>query len=959
MSRPPFLVICILFCAGWATGQQAEPAASLPAPASHQIDFSKDIKPLFEAACIQCHAKGKTKGGLSLETRDSFLKGGDTGPAAVPGKSAESLIVKLVAGLDPDSKMPKKGKKWTLEQIGLLRAWIDQGALWDPKITFKRPEPANLKVRVVEVRPAENLTPVDDLVSKYFAAHSIEPAAPVEDRVFARRAYLDSIGLVPTSAQLAAFVLDPAPDKRQKLVHKLLANKRGYADNWLTFWNDLLRNDYRGTGFIDGGRRQISGWLYNALIGDEPYDRFVAQLVNPSADCEGFSRGIIWRGTVNASMLPPMQAAQNTAQVFMGINLKCASCHDSFVNDWTLADAYGLAAVFSDGPLELVRCDQPTGQMSVTRALYPELGTIDPKSDRPTRMQRLSEVLTSRQNGRLSRTIVNRLWARLLGHGLVEPLDDMDKPAWNSDLLDWLAEDLVAHQYDLKHTIEVIMSSRAYQLPTTDAPATPENKYFFRGPQLRRLTAEQFCDAFSSLTDEWARFPDTLDIDFSAAGLTTDPISIPNWIWTDETVEAGQARADDQARFKYDEPKKPDAPSANASAPAAAPGRARGKRIDSSTDSKPPADAKSLEAVKPQADAKPQSGAKAQVDTKAQVDAKASAEAKATADAKAKADAAAVDPRDVLPRHKVVFRKRFSLDKVPAEAYAAVAASQSFSVIVNGKPARGIRSDGERAGRIAIFDMKSDLVVGENAIVLEVTSHTGKSLNDVEVQEYPASRNHLNKVSGVGMTLRMTDESGHCTDLITDDSWKTFRAPDGSFRTADYEDGEWPSVAVLPDGVEPVDEGPALAPITRHDFANEPIHITEPLRKAISTAAQPGGIRASLLVSDTLMNALDRPNREQVMTSRITAATTLQALELTNGSSFDQRLKRAARKMTPQAKHDPDAWVDDIYLHMLSRAPTDSEAALAREMLGEKVTEAGVADFLWAVTLLPEFDFVN
>src|SRR5881275_1505719 len=107
----------------------AAPSA-LPPPADHQIDFTKEIKPLFEAACIKCHAKGKDKGGFSLETREAFLKGGDTGPGAVIGKSGESNIVELVAGLDPDSIMPKKGSRWTPEQIGLLRAWIDQGASW-------------------------------------------------------------------------------------------------------------------------------------------------------------------------------------------------------------------------------------------------------------------------------------------------------------------------------------------------------------------------------------------------------------------------------------------------------------------------------------------------------------------------------------------------------------------------------------------------------------------------------------------------------------------------------------------------------------------------------------------------------------------------------------------------------------------------------------------------------------
>ena len=98
-------------------------------------------------------------------------------------------------------------------------------------------------------------------------------------------------------ALFEAFLADPAPDKRARLVHELLQDDRGYATNWLSFWNDLLRNDYRGTGFIDGGRKQITEWLYDALLTNKPYQQFVAELVNPSDQSLGFTAGIIWRGT--------------------------------------------------------------------------------------------------------------------------------------------------------------------------------------------------------------------------------------------------------------------------------------------------------------------------------------------------------------------------------------------------------------------------------------------------------------------------------------------------------------------------------------------------------------------------------------------------------------------------------------------------------------------------------------
>jgi mono/diheme cytochrome c family protein len=424
--------------------------ATLPPPAAREVDFVKDIQPLFEAACVKCHAKGKAKGDFSLETRETFLKGGETGAGAVVGKSAESNVVKLVASADADEVMPKKGSRWTAEQIGLLRAWIDQGAKWPQGVTFAKPEPQNLKPRAVAAAS------LDALVEKYAAAHSLTLPPVVDDRTFARRTYLDTIGMLPTPEQLDAFLADP---NRAQLVRTLLADRRNYAEHWLTFWNDLLRNDYKGTGFIDGGRRQITGWLFSSLIENKPYDQFVAELIAPRDETsEPFTRGIIWRGVVNASMLQPMQAAQNISQVFMGVNLKCASCHDSFINDWALADAYGVAAIYSDDPLELIHCDKPTGKTATPRALYPQLGALDPRLEKPARMARFAELMTGPQNGRLARTIVNRLWARLLGRGLVEPLDDMDRPAWSPEIIDFLAEDLVAHGYDLKHTLEVILA---------------------------------------------------------------------------------------------------------------------------------------------------------------------------------------------------------------------------------------------------------------------------------------------------------------------------------------------------------------------------------------------------------------------------------------------------------------------------------------------------------------------
>src|SRR6476620_11330985 len=117
-----------------ALAMTPEQVAQLPPPANHRIDFSKEIKPIFEASCIKCHGRGKDKGGLRMDTRDTLLKGGDSGPAVIAGKSADSLLIALVQGLEPDNVMPKKGSRLTPAQVSLLRAWIDQGLPWDSAI---------------------------------------------------------------------------------------------------------------------------------------------------------------------------------------------------------------------------------------------------------------------------------------------------------------------------------------------------------------------------------------------------------------------------------------------------------------------------------------------------------------------------------------------------------------------------------------------------------------------------------------------------------------------------------------------------------------------------------------------------------------------------------------------------------------------------------------------------------
>jgi hypothetical protein len=465
-----------------------------------KVDFVHEIAPILKTRCAECHTNGKYKGGLSLDTREALLKT----KAVVPGKSAVSELYKRVTSDDREFRMPPKGKPLSPAEVALFKEWIDAGLPWDAGFTFKvNTYVAVLKPRRPTLPPArEGLEhPIDRILDASFTRTKVAPPPPADDVAFVRRVYLDLIGLLPTPAEVDAFRNDKEPDRHRRLADALLASERSYAEHWLTFWNDMLRNDYAGTGYIDGGRRQISAWLYRSLVENKPYDLFARELISPTAESDGFINGIKWRGNVNASQVRELQFAQNISQVFFGANLKCASCHDSFIDSWKLDDAYSLAAVVAERPLEIHRCDKATGKKASPRFLWPELGDVDARQPKAKRLEQLAALATHPENGRFPRTIANRLWQRLMGRGIVHPVDIMANRPWSEDLLDYLAVYLVEQKYDVKKLLAHIVTSRAYQArPALQVKEAPGEDYVFRGPELRRMSAEQFLDSVWMLT---------------------------------------------------------------------------------------------------------------------------------------------------------------------------------------------------------------------------------------------------------------------------------------------------------------------------------------------------------------------------------------------------------------------------------------------------------------------------
>ena len=502
------LATCLWAGAVW-TVTQAQPQ-NTGGSAAATIDYQQRVHTILAAKCLSCHSAERRSGGLSLASYADALEGGRSGAAIRPGNAAESLLVRRLIG-DVAPSMPLKMPALSAGEIATIRTWIDEGARetiaapaarakWEAPLALERPA-------VPDVVWRDWTTAVDRFVAAYLTEHGGLRPELIGDAAFARRAYLDIWGLLPPPEDLQAFLAERNPNKRPALVQRLLADNDKYAEHWISFWNDLLRND-EGVNYYSetSSRKSISPWLLPALTTNAPYNRFVEQLLNPTApdDPDGFLIGVNWRGVVNASQTPAMQAAQNSAQIFIGLNLKCNSCHDSFISKWTLKDAYGLASFFGeDERLRLYRCDVAQDDYATPAFLFPELNRVPSSASLADRRRTAAAIFTDARNGRMPRTLVNRMWHRLLGRGFVENPDEMDGVPWSPELLDWLASDFVDGGYDLKRLMATIVTSKAYQMRAVPRVGVQRRGYVFRGPEVRRLTAEQFGDAIGAMTGDW------------------------------------------------------------------------------------------------------------------------------------------------------------------------------------------------------------------------------------------------------------------------------------------------------------------------------------------------------------------------------------------------------------------------------------------------------------------------
>jgi len=401
------------------------------------------------------------------------------------------------------------------------RTWLQQTRA--PEVPAKAAHPIDAFLAAKIAQAAIQKTEVkngDSPAASPLLPRDLVPAPLVGDAAFMRRAFLDTVGVIPTESDARRFLDDQSPDKRRQLIERLLADER-WADHWMSYWQDVLAENPTLINASLNTTGPFRWFLYDALRDDKPFDRLVTELILLRGSAhEGGSAGF---GIAADNDAPLAAKGQIIAGAFLGIELQCARCHDSPYHSTLQRDLYALAAMFERKPItvpktssvpaaffeknardSLIKVTLKIGDPVAPNWPFAEVtGAADDGSLSPlvqhaedTR-ERLAALLTSPRNVRFARVVVNRTWRRLIGAGIVEPVHDWEgRSASHPELLDWLAREFVAHDYSVKHVARLILTSQLYQRAATgrNLEVGPESRYFV-APELRRMSAEQIVDS--------------------------------------------------------------------------------------------------------------------------------------------------------------------------------------------------------------------------------------------------------------------------------------------------------------------------------------------------------------------------------------------------------------------------------------------------------------------------------
>lgn len=355
-------------------------------------------------------------------------------------------------------------------------------------------------------------TKIDQLVFNKLKQLQIQPSELCSDSDFLRRATLDLTGRLPSLQESQQFLADTAPDRRARVIDRLLESD-DYAQFWSLKWSDLLRcNSKRLT---KSGVHKFRRWLYDVVKNDVPLTQFAQELLTATGSTQQNAAAGYWKASRDE-----IDATETTAQLFLGIRIQCAKCHNHPFEKWTQDDYYGTAAAFTrvgrketglpDDEMIFVKAGgevtQPrTGQQMKVRLLLE--GDVDVPADQDRRVV-FADWLTNNSNPFFARSLSNRIWGHVVGKGIVDPVDDFrdSNPPSNPELLNYLAEELLKSGFSQRHLIRTIMNSRVYQLSSQRNKYNADDEIYFSHATTRMLTAEQLLDSICSVTGQQEEF---------------------------------------------------------------------------------------------------------------------------------------------------------------------------------------------------------------------------------------------------------------------------------------------------------------------------------------------------------------------------------------------------------------------------------------------------------------------
>jgi hypothetical protein len=354
---------------------------------------------------------------------------------------------------------------------------------------------------------------IDTLIDAKLRKLRIAPSPVADDETFLRRVYVDVIGLLPTVVEYERFMSSKASDKRERLIDELLARKE-FVELWVLKWAELLqihtsdKVSYKATLLY-------YNWLESQLARNVPVDGLVRQLVASRG-------GTFTEPATNyyQTETETLKVAENVAQVFMGMRIQCAQCHNHPFDRWTQDDYYGFAAFFAqigrkpaEDPRETIVFNSGGGEINHPvggRVMKPKfLGGDSPNCTGHDRREVLAQWLTSAENPYFARNLGNMVWAQFFGRGIIEPVDDVriSNPASNPELLDELGKRFVEYHYDFKKLVRDICTSRTYQLASETNEWNQEDLRNFSHAAVRRIKAETLSDCIDLVTETKQKFP--------------------------------------------------------------------------------------------------------------------------------------------------------------------------------------------------------------------------------------------------------------------------------------------------------------------------------------------------------------------------------------------------------------------------------------------------------------------